>query len=250
MSDHQGPWSDRPPHPPRGDRRLRVVLWLALLATAAAGIWMLGRLFPGKPSDGEQGFVWLNFGFLALLSSRIVFADRRRLGQAGRHAVMWIGVAGAVMAAYTFRDELTAVALKVRAELIPAYAITTAPHTVVINQSDDGNFYVMGEVNGTPVRFLVDTGASDIVLSPADAEGLGIDLAAVKFDHPYQTANGTGFGASLEVDRLSVGPIRLVHVPISINQAAMETSLLGMTFFKNLASFEIRGGRLFLKWRG
>jgi aspartyl protease family protein len=251
MSDHDGPWgAHRPPPAPRARRRSRVILWLALLATACAGIWMLERAFPGQLSGADRAYVWLDFGLLALVSSGIVLAPRRRLGEVARHALIWAGVATVLVLGYTFRDGLLWVALKVRSELIPAYAVAAAPHTLVLNQSDDGNFYVMGVVNGTPVRFLVDTGASDIVLSPGDAERLGIDLASLKFDRPYQTANGTGFGASIAMDRLSVGPIRLTQVPVSINQASMETSLLGMTFFRKLDSFEIRGGRLFLKWRG
>jgi len=250
MSDHDGPWGEPRPHPPRADRPIRVILWLLLLAAAAAGIWMLGRALPGQLSGADLAYVWLDFGLLALVSSGVVFAPRRRLGQLARYALIWTGVATAMVLGYTFRDELAWVGLKVRSELIPAYAVAAAPHTLVLNQSDDGNFYVIGAVNGSPVRFLVDTGASDIVLSPADAERLGIDVASLKFDHPYQTANGTGFGATLSVDRLAVGPIWLTQVPISINQADMETSLLGMTFFKNLDSFEIRGGRLFLRWRG
>jgi len=250
MSDHDGPWGGRRPPAPRAGGRFRLVIWLLLLAAAAAGVCVLGWAFPGQLTGANQAHVWLDFGFLALVSSGIVFAGRRRLGEVARHAMIWAGVATVVVLGYTFRDELAWVGLKVRSELIPAYAVAAAPHTLVLNQSDDGGFYVMGEVNGIPVRFLVDTGSSDIVLSTADAERLGIDLASLKFDHPYQTANGTGFGASLEVDRFAIGPIRLTHVPVSINQAAMETSLLGMTFFRGLDSFEVRGERLFLRWRG
>ncbi len=211
---------------------------------------MLRRAFPGQLSASDQGFVWYDFGLLALVSSGVVFASRRRLGEAARHALIRGAVIVALVLGYTFRDELLAAGQKVRAELIPAYAIATGPRTLALNQSDDGNFYVMGAVNGTPVRFLLDTGASDIVLSPADAGRLGIDLAALKFDRPYGTANGVGYGASLTVDRLAVGPIRLSQVPVSINQAAMDSSLLGTTFFRKLDAFEIRGRRLFLRWRG
>ena len=254
MSDNEGPWggSQPRPEPPRrgADRRARLVLWVALLAAAGAGVWMLWRAFPGQLSGSDQGFVWYDCGLLALVSSGVVFASRRRLGEAARHVLIWGAVIAVLVLGYTFRDELLVVGQKVRAELIPAYAITTAPHTLVLNHSDDGNFYVMGAVNGAPVRFLLDTGAGEIVLSPADAGRLGIDLASLKFDHPYGTANGVGYGASLTVDHLAVGPIRLSHVPVSINQAAMDTSLLGMTFFKKLDAFEIRGRRLILRWRG
>jgi len=248
MIDDEGPWSGPPPRPRRTGSRLRLALWLSLLGLAGAALWLLRRAFPGQLSGSDRAFVWYDVGLFALVSSGVVFASRRRLGEAARHAAIWCGVIAVLVLGYTFRDELIWVGLKVRAELIPAYAAPGAPHTLIVNQSDDGNFYVMGEVNGTPVRFLVDTGASDIALCRADAERLGFDLASLKFDHPYETANGTGYGASLTVDRLGVGPIRFSQVPVSINQADMETSLLGMAFFKRLDGFEIRGRRLILRY--
>jgi len=248
MIDNEGPWGGPVSQPRRASRRLRLALWLGVLALAGAALWLLWRAFPGQLSGSDRGFVWYDVGLFALVSSGVVFASRRRLGEAARHAAIWCAVIAVLVLGYTFRDELIWVGLKVRAELIPAYAAPGAPHTLIVNQSDDGNFYVMGEVNGTPVRFLIDTGASDIALCRADARRLGIDLASLKFDHPYETANGIGYGAALTVDRIAVGPIRLSQVPVSINQTAMQTSLLGMAFLKRLDAFEIRGRRLILRY--
>ncbi|MDQ2861936.1 MAG: TIGR02281 family clan AA aspartic protease [Pseudomonadota bacterium] len=248
MTDNEGPWGDAGPPPRRPIRRLRLALWLGLLALAGAAVWLLWLAFPGQLSDLDRGFVWYDVGLFALVSSGVVFASRRRLGEAARHAAIWCAVIAILVLGYTFRDQLVMVGLKVRAELIPAYAVAGAPHTLIVNQSDDGNFYVMGDVNGIPVRFLIDTGASDIALCRADAKRLGIDLATLRFDHTYETANGTGYGASLTVDRLNVGPIHFSRVPVSINRADMATSLLGMTFLKRLDGFEIRKGRLILRY--
>lgn len=207
-------------------------------------------MFPGELSGTDKARVWYDFGFLALISSGLVYASRSRLRQAARHGLIWIGVAVVLVLGYTFRDDLLGVVLRVRSELIPGFAVETAPRSLVVSQSDDGNFYVMGKVNGAPVRFLLDTGASDIVLSPGDAQRLGIDLTALDFDRAYETANGVGHGAAFTLDHLAVGPIALTQVPVSINQAPIGSSLLGMTFFRHLDAFEIRGRRLFLRWRG
>ena len=99
-------------------------------------------------------------------------------------------------------------------------------------------------------RFLVDTGASDIVLSPSDAKRLGVDVAQLQFTQDYETANGVGRGAPYTIERLTVGPVLMTVVPASINQTPMESSLLGMTFLKRLDGFEVRGRKLYLRWHG
>ena len=99
------------------------------------------------------------------------------------------------------------------------------------------------------MRFLIDTGASDTVLSPMDAQRLGIDLAALDFSRVYLTANGNGRGAPYRLMDLAIGPIALSDVAVSINQAPMDESLLGMSFLRRLKSFEVQGRRLYLRWQ-
>ncbi len=93
----------------------------------------------------------------------------------------------------------------------------------------------------------MDTGASETVLSPADAARVGIDLAALTFDRASETANGVGYGAAFQADSLSVGAITFRDMPIMINQAPMSSSLLGMTFLRRLESFQVKGDRLLMK---
>ena len=101
-------------------------------------------------------------------------------------------------------------------------------------------------VDGTALRFLVDTGATDVVLSPADAQRLGFDLSSLSFTQLYNTANGTVRGAPVRLRNVSLGPIQLRDVRASINEAPMRSSLLGMSFLGRLSSFEIRGDSLTL----
>jgi aspartyl protease family protein len=247
MSDPQGPWGGPPaPHAPR---RASVIIWIGVLVAAAAGFFALRRLFPQRLSGQDWAYAAYCFGFIALLSSGLIFRRRLKLREAIRNIAIWVVVVAVLALVVTFRDELVGVGQRVRAEFIPAYAVSTSPHSVALTQSEDGNFYVIGAVNGAPVRFLIDTGASDIVLSPADAARAGVDLAALHFGRAYETANGTGRGAEVTLEHLTVGPIEFSHVPVAINGAPMESSLLGQPFFKRLESFEIRGHRLWLRWR-
>ena len=113
---------------------------------------------------------------------------------------------------------------------------------MTLGQDPEGAYHVIGQVNGQPVNFLVDTGASDIVLSPADARRLGIDVAALSFTRPYEDRERhPGQGAAFTADSLAIGQLRLSNVAMSINQAPMSTSLLGMSFFKRIDLVRVQG---------
>jgi len=94
-------------------------------------------------------------------------------------------------------------------------------------------------VDGEPVRFLVDTGASDVVLSPADARRIGFDPAQMSFTRTYNTANGLVQGAPVRLGAVEVGPIRIEDVRASVNGADMRRSLLGMSFLSRLGGYEV-----------
>jgi aspartyl protease family protein len=127
--------------------------------------------------------------------------------------------------------------------------VAAGPHELVVTQDDEGGFFVIGRVNGEPVRFLVDTGSSETVLSPADAHRLGLDTAGLQFDRMAETANGIGYGAPITAGSVAVGSIEVTGLPMVINKAPMTSSLLGMTFLGRLESFQVRGHKLYLKAR-
>ncbi len=249
MADSQGPWKQDPPPPERPKGRL--VLWLAAMVVIGLGVWGLSELAPGRISSTEdKSRVIYGVVLLALVASSL-FARRLKLKETLRHAAIWVGVIAVLLLGYAFRNEMGALVLRVRSEVAPGYGVATGrPNELAIGREEDGHYYVTGQVNGKAVRFLVDTGASEIVLSPGDAARLGVDIGSLRFGGEYETANGIGRGAAYKADSLAVGPIAFADVPMSINQAPMRTSLLGMAFFKRLDSFEFKGDRLYLRWRG
>ena len=247
MARPNTPWSDEePPTEPSGSR---MIVWLAVLALLGLGVWWLSSLFPGQlNSDWEQGrLIWL-MTLLAAISAGAVFARRINVKETVRNILIWAAIAVMLLIAVSFRDEIENVAMRVRSELVPGYALETGEHEMVLTESDGGNYYIVGEANGVRMRFLIDTGASDTVLSPADAASLGIDVKALDFSRVYSTANGLGRGAPYTLDSLSVGPISISPMPVSINGAEMGSSLLGMTFLRRFRSFEIQGRRLVLRY--
>ena len=252
MTENNGPWGgphDPPPRkPPRFQVRPGLLIWLGLLALAVAGFALLMAFFPGQlHGSADWGDAAQLFGLLALVSVGLLATRRIDLGRTVRMAAGWAAIVLVLLIGYSYRADIEGLATRLRATLIPAYATQTGPKTVMVEKSEDGGFYVMGEVDGTKVRFAIDTGATDIVLSPDDARSIGIDPSALKYSAPRETANGVGFSAQVVVSNLIVGPVRLTNVPVTVNQQPMSASLLGMSFLRRLDTFEIKGDQLFLK---
>jgi aspartyl protease family protein len=246
MPDINGPWQQ----PPAPRSHARGYVLLAVLAAGAVGIWALWRLFPGALADsGDQARLVQYSLMLAAVASGVVYARRVTARETFRNLAIWAGIGVVLVFGYTFYDRIREAAGDAQSALVPSYPAEVSANTMVFSENRDGDFAVIGSVNGQPVEFMVDTGASDIVLSPDDAERAGIDLASLHFIGRYETANGEGRGAPYTLDRLEIGPVKLFNVPVSINRTKMHTSLLGMAFLKQMKSFEMKGHRLYLRWR-
>ncbi len=167
-----------------------------------------------------------------------------------RHGALWVAIAAVLALGFAYREEIVLVPQRLGVAFGTGRPVITGDHQLVISQDAEGAYEVVGRVNDQPVRFMVDTGASDTVLAPQDAQRLGVDLAGLTFDEESETANGKGLGAAYLARQLEVGPIRLGNFKMQINKAPMSRSLLGLSFLNRLESYEFRGRKLYLKWRG
>jgi len=111
-----------------------------------------------------------------------------------------------------------------------------------------GNFVVKGEINGTEIFFLVDTGASKVALAPQDAQRIGFRDHQLDFSERFNTANGTIRGAPVSLPRLRIGRIEMFDVEASVHETPMRISLLGMTFLSRLDSYEVQGDKMTMAW--
>lgn len=127
-----------------------------------------------------------------------------------------------------------------RQQLIPARATTRA-----IQRADDGLFYIDGVVNGAKVRFLIDTGATTIVLTRADATRVGVLPAS--FDTTASTAGGPTAMARVRLTRLAIGDSLDFNVAAAVADEGLTVSLLGASWLTQIASLTISGDRMVLQ---
>lgn len=122
-----------------------------------------------------------------------------------------------------------------------------APMAASVTKSADGHYWAEATVNGQRVRFLVDTGATVVALTPADAQRLGIQPANLTYNANVSTANGRARGAGVKLTRVSVGSTHVDNVDALVIDKGLETSLLGMSYLGRLSRFEATPQALILR---
>ena len=129
----------------------------------------------------------------------------------------------------------------------PAEALAAPPNTLVYRADARGHVLLDAAVNGAPVRFLVDTGASYVTLTPADARAAGLSPRQLDFNERVSTANGEVRIATVTLRGIRLGQYSVENVPAAVLKN-LDVSLLGMSFLKRLRSYEMRDGKLTIDW--
>ena len=213
----------------------------ALLLLVMLLMWKFPYVM-GNAGQGAQ-IIYLVL-LIALIASGSNMMRRLTTTQGLRDAALWLGIILCLALVYSYRHTLRGTQLY--GMLVPGSVKVMADGALEVHAAQGGHFYIEAEINGAPERFLVDTGASDIVLSPRAAMAAGFDPAALNYTRKYATANGTGAGAPVRLDTLVVGPAVLRDVPASVNNAPMDESLLGMAFLSQFSSYTFQGDTLTL----
>ena len=236
-------------------RRAPLLFWLLIALVAAIVI----ALVVNNDAGATFGLANGDFAQLGYLVVLLIFVGSALLGRSLsareviRSIFVWFAILLLLVGVYTYRDELAGAGARVLGVLAPGVPIAGRlageedPSSVVVVRTAAGHFVVRASVEDVPLTLLVDTGASFVTLTQADAAAVGVDVASLQFVTPIRTANGVIQAAPITIARLAVGTIErrdldaLVAPPDSLDQ-----SLLGMSFLDTLNGYRISGDRLVL----
>ena len=116
-----------------------------------------------------------------------------------------------------------------------------------VAKSSDGHYWAQGRVNGTAVRFLVDTGATAVALTAEDAARLGLNTKTLKYGYKVMTASGQARAAEVKLASVSIAGARVNDVEALVIEKGLPSSLLGMTYLGRLSTFEATKTALILR---
>lgn len=124
----------------------------------------------------------------------------------------------------------------------------TAANEATIRRENDGHYWTRADVDGSNIKFLVDTGASVVALNWNDAKRLRIDLDDLTYNNRVSTAGGQVMAASVVIERISIGNVEVKDIDALIMQEdLLENSLLGMSFLGELYSYEFKGNTMIIR---
>ncbi|MEP2533166.1 TIGR02281 family clan AA aspartic protease [Shimia sp.] len=184
-----------------------------------------------------------NLAYLVLLTSAVAFwffgSNRQSLGKTMQHAVLWGLIFLGVIAVVGLWDDI-------RSTVIPTQSVFSDSGRIEIPRGQDGHYRLTLDVNDAPVTFIVDTGASDIVLSKSDARRVGFDPDTLPYYGRAMTANGEVKTAPVTLKRVALEGIEDHNVSARINGGEMGQSLLGMAYLQRYDQITISGNRMIL----
>lgn len=189
-------------------------------------------------SDSIAQLVYLG-AFALVLGGGFLLSSKLKLGQTLQMAAIWVLIfIGAIGAVGLWGD--------IQDDLYPNQTRFEDSGQITVPRSRDGHYYLTLELNGAPTQFIVDTGATDMVLTRIDAAAAGLDPDTLNYFGRAFTANGEVRTAPVRLDTVVIGPHEDRNVSAVVNDGQMEQSLLGMGYLQRWGKIEIADGTLTL----
>ncbi len=228
---------------------MRYVIALVLLAGAAG----FAMLMPEESqiaglSPGQIASLVASVLLLIMVAGSLGAEWRGRVGAAVMGALAWGAIFAAVMVGYVYREDVSAVTVRLMDEIVPGRAVQSSPGEAVAVRRQDGHYGFDARVNGAVVRMMFDTGASSIVLRAEDAAKVGLNPDKLEYRVPVSTANGRAMAAPVTLEAVTVGNITLKSVRALVARpGALQESLLGQSFLSRLSGYSVERNRLVLR---
>lgn len=190
-------------------------------------------------ADVDYGRVIYLVLLLAVVGSWVFVQNRQGLGKTVQQLAIWAFIFLGVIAGYGLWDDI-------RSTVQPRQSVVSGTGQIEVPRSSDGHYYLTLDVNTVPITFLVDTGATAVVLNAKDARRAGIDPDNLAYLGRANTANGEVRTAQVWLDSVSLGSSTNTNFRAWVNQGELDQSLLGMSYLQRWSSIEIRRGSLVL----
>lgn len=183
---------------------------------------------------------------ILIMSYGMINRKEMSLKKIVKYFLIWSLIGLIIIALYAYRFEFNNFKERISGEINPTSAQLNQQGQLIINISADSHFYVKILINKKPILFMVDTGASDIVLNLQDAIKIGINPKNLIFNRQFQTANGRVLGASIILKEVEISGIKFKDVKASVTNGEMGVNLLGMSFLRRFGKYEFYQDRLIL----
>ncbi|WP_333569563.1 retropepsin-like aspartic protease family protein [Sphingorhabdus sp.] len=194
--------------------------------------------------DGPS-LIWGVVCILLLMSS--LAARRLPLGYVAKAAFAWIAIFAALFAIFSFRFEFKAVWERVKADISGTAGQSVSGNEITIRRQDDGHYWLQVDVNGKPVRFMIDSGATTTAVNASTARETGIQVHADGYPVFLSTANGRVTAQRGIIQWFKIGTHEIGQHNVVVSESFGDTNVLGMNFLDSMQSWKVEGNVMTLK---
>ena len=188
------------------------------------------------------------YGILLLvLVGSALFSRRIPMSQMFKMLLIWIGVFLLLFILFSFRAEFTTIWERVKSDIAGTSNQKTNGQEIILTRHDNGHFWIRASVNNVPIDFLVDSGATGIVMSTADADAAAIDYDLGDIPVLSSTANGISKSYRASINVMKIENSVYEDVNIYVSPTLCDTNLLGMSYLNRLQSWRVSGNQMILQ---
>lgn len=200
----------------------------------------------GEYVMGETSGVIYSILLLVLVGSALI-SRRIPMGQMLKMFLIWIGIFLIAFILFSFRAEFNMVWERLKSEVSGTSYQSVSGEKIILKLDDSGHFRMRAMINGVPIDFLVDSGATSIVMSDGDADKAGIAYNFSDIPVIVSTANGQSRSWRAEIEILKTETAQYENVPILVSPTLGGTNLLGMSYLNRLQSWSVSEGEMILQ---
>jgi aspartyl protease family protein len=194
----------------------------------------------------DGGSIVYAAGALILLVSALA-ARRLPIATMAKMILAWAAVFAVLFVVISYRFEIKQMWSHVKSDLSGTGSQDTSGKNVRLKRGDDGHFSAVVDVDGTPVTFLIDTGATVTSMSAKAAKSAKISVDRSTYPVIVETANGAVRDWRAVAQRITIGSIVLTdHTVLVSDNLSDDQNLLGMNFLNELRSWSVEGDYMIL----
>lgn len=194
--------------------------------------------------DGPS-LIWGVVCVILLISS--LAARRLPMGQMAKMALAWVAIFAALFVVFSFRFELVAVWERVKSDFDGTAGQSVYGESIELKRLDDGHYWLQVEINGNPVKFMIDTGATTTAVNLKTALEADIEVDNSGFPVMINTANGTVQAKRGKAKSLQIGPLTIEDHNVVVSESFGDTNVLGMNFLDSLKSWKVQNNIMTLQ---
>jgi len=194
--------------------------------------------------DGPS-LIWGVVCVVLLISS--LAARRLPLGYVAKAAFAWIAIFAALFAIFSFRFEFISIWERVKADISGTSGQSISGDEIAIRRQDDGHYWLQVDVNGKPVRFMIDSGATTTAVNANTARETGIEVDANGYPAILDTANGRVKAKRGVIQSLKIDSFEIPQHKVVVSESFGDTNVLGMNFLDSMQSWKVEANVMTLK---